>query len=106
MRPSSLHFFPLALPFVVAAFVLIALAFALIQVGVLEYAYDPWSGKARPCFSRRSIRAERQPGNARRESQNEKAGISYPCGKTHPGRAAKLARRIVAMRDTTDRVQG
>jgi hypothetical protein len=31
---------------------------------------------------------------------------AYPCGKTHPGRAAKLARRIVAMRDTTDRVQG
>jgi uncharacterized membrane protein len=40
MRPSSLHFFPLALPFVVAAFVLIALAFALIEIGVLEYAYE------------------------------------------------------------------
>ena len=40
MRPSSLHFFPLAFPFVVAAFVLIALAFALIQIGVLEYAYE------------------------------------------------------------------
>ena len=40
MRPSSLHFFPLALPFVLAAFVLIVLAFGLIQIGILEYAYE------------------------------------------------------------------
>jgi uncharacterized membrane protein len=40
MMRSSLHFFPLAFPFVVAAFVLIVLAFALIQIGVLEYAYE------------------------------------------------------------------
>ena len=39
-RASSLHSFPLAFPFVVAAFVLIALAFASIQIGVLEYAYE------------------------------------------------------------------
>ncbi len=40
MRPSSLHFFPLALPFLVALFVLVLLAFSLIQIGVLEYAYE------------------------------------------------------------------
>lgn len=40
MRPSSLHFFPLAFPFLVAAALIIALAFALIQIGVLEYAYE------------------------------------------------------------------
>jgi uncharacterized membrane protein len=40
MRPSSLHFFPLALPFLVAAALVIAVAFALIQIGVLEYAYE------------------------------------------------------------------
>jgi uncharacterized membrane protein len=37
---SGLHFFPLALPFLVALFVLVVLAFTLIQIGVLEYAYE------------------------------------------------------------------
>ncbi len=40
MRPSSLHFFPIALPFVIAAFLIISLAFALIQIGALKYAYE------------------------------------------------------------------
>ena len=40
MRASSMHFFPLALPFIIAAFLIIVLAFSLIQIGVLEYAYE------------------------------------------------------------------
>jgi len=39
MQPSGLHFFPLALPFVLGLFLLIGLLIALIEVGVLEYAY-------------------------------------------------------------------
>jgi uncharacterized membrane protein len=39
MRPSDLHFFPLALPFVLGLFLLIGLLIALIEVGILEYAY-------------------------------------------------------------------
>ena len=39
MRPSDLHFFPLALPFVLGLFLLVGLLIALIEVGLLEYAY-------------------------------------------------------------------
>jgi uncharacterized membrane protein len=39
MHPSNLHFFPLALPFVLGLFLLIGLLLALIEVGVLKYAY-------------------------------------------------------------------
>jgi uncharacterized membrane protein len=39
MRPSDLHFFPLALPFVLGLFLLLGLLIALIEVGLLEYAY-------------------------------------------------------------------
>ena len=39
MHPSNLHFFPLALPFVLGLFLLIGLLLALIEVGVLQYAY-------------------------------------------------------------------
>ena len=39
MRPSSLHFFPLAFPFIFLFFVLISIAVAAIEVGLLEYAY-------------------------------------------------------------------
>jgi len=39
MRPSDLHFFPLALPFVLGLFLLVGLLIALIEVGILEYAY-------------------------------------------------------------------
>ena len=39
MRPSALHFFPLALPFVLGLFLLLGLLIALIEVGLLEYAY-------------------------------------------------------------------
>ena len=39
MRPSDLHFFPLAWPFVLGLLLLMGLLFALIEVGILEYAY-------------------------------------------------------------------
>ena len=39
MHPSNLHFFPLALPFVLGLFLLIGLLIGLIEVGVLKYAY-------------------------------------------------------------------
>ena len=39
MHPSDLHFFPLALPFVLGLFLLIGLLIALIEVGILKYAY-------------------------------------------------------------------
>jgi uncharacterized membrane protein len=40
MRPSSPHFFPLALPFLVGLVVLVALVIAFLEVGVLGYAYE------------------------------------------------------------------
>jgi uncharacterized membrane protein len=39
MRPSSIHFFPLARPFLFGLFLLLAVAMALVEVGVLRYAY-------------------------------------------------------------------
>jgi uncharacterized membrane protein len=39
MRSSGLHFFPLALPFLVAFFFLLALLVTAIEIGILEYAY-------------------------------------------------------------------
>ena len=39
MRPSDLHFFPLAWPFVLGLLLLMGLLIALIEVGILEYAY-------------------------------------------------------------------
>src|SRR5438093_2430504 len=40
MRPSSPHFFPLALPFVLGFFLLLAFLVGLLEVGVLGYAYE------------------------------------------------------------------
>jgi uncharacterized membrane protein len=40
MRPSPLHFFPLAWPFVLALLVLAVVVVVLIEIGVLEYAYE------------------------------------------------------------------
>lgn len=40
MRPSSPHFFPLALPFAILFFLLIALLITMIEIGVLRYAYE------------------------------------------------------------------
>ena len=39
MHPSNLHFFPLALPFVLGLFLLLGVLIALLEVGILEYAY-------------------------------------------------------------------
>ncbi len=40
MYPSRFHFFPLALPFVLGLFLLIVLLVAVIEVGILGYAYE------------------------------------------------------------------
>lgn len=40
MRPSSFHFFPLAFPFLLAFFLLVGLLIALIEIGLLQYAYE------------------------------------------------------------------
>lgn len=40
MRFSSLHFFPLALPFIIAFFFLIVFLITLIEIGILRYAYE------------------------------------------------------------------
>jgi uncharacterized membrane protein len=40
MPPSSLHFFPLALPFLLALFLLVLLVIAVVEIGLLEYAYE------------------------------------------------------------------
>lgn len=40
MRPSSMHYFPLAWPFILALFVLFIIAVALIELGILKYAYE------------------------------------------------------------------
>ena len=39
MQSSDLHFFPLALPFVLGLFLLMGLLMTLIEVGILKYAY-------------------------------------------------------------------
>jgi uncharacterized membrane protein len=40
MRPSSMHYFPLAWPFLLALFVLFFVVVALIELGLLKYAYE------------------------------------------------------------------
>src|SRR2546422_437155 len=40
MYPSRFHFFPLALPFVLALFLLVVFLVAFIEVGILGYAYE------------------------------------------------------------------
>ena len=40
MRPSGLHFFPLALPFILAPFLLIGLMITMFEIGILGYAYE------------------------------------------------------------------
>ena len=40
MTRTSPHFFPLAQPFVLAFFALVALVIALLEVGVIGYAYE------------------------------------------------------------------
>jgi uncharacterized membrane protein len=40
MQPSSMHYFPLAWPFILALFVLFVIVLALVELGVLKYAYE------------------------------------------------------------------
>ena len=40
MRSSSPHFFPATLPFLLGFLVLVALVFALLQIGMITYAYE------------------------------------------------------------------
>jgi uncharacterized membrane protein len=51
MRFSPFHFFPLALPFVLALFFLVGLVIALVEVGVLQYAYEKVGVSRRYVFS-------------------------------------------------------
>lgn len=40
MRPSGMHYFPLAWPFLLALFVLFVIVVALIELDILQYAYE------------------------------------------------------------------
>lgn len=40
MRPSSMHYFPLAWPFILALFLLFLAVAALVEIGILKYAYE------------------------------------------------------------------
>lgn len=40
MQPSSMHYFPLAWPFILALALLFLLVVALVEVGILKYAYE------------------------------------------------------------------
>ena len=51
MLSSSLHFFPLALPFVFAFFLLVVALIALIEIGLLRYAYEKMGIDRRYVFS-------------------------------------------------------
>ncbi|MFN3477593.1 MAG: DUF1614 domain-containing protein [Candidatus Methylomirabilales bacterium] len=51
MRPSSFHFFPLALPFFFAFFFLVGLVIALIEIGILSYAYEKMGVNQRYVFT-------------------------------------------------------
>jgi uncharacterized membrane protein len=51
MRPSSPHFIPLALPFFLALLALAALVFALVEIGILRYAYEKMGVNRRYVFT-------------------------------------------------------
>lgn len=51
MRPSSPHFFPLALPFALILFLLVALLITMIEIGVLRYAYEKMGINRRYVFT-------------------------------------------------------
>jgi uncharacterized membrane protein len=40
MRPSGMHYFPLAWPFLLGLFVLLGILVALVEMGILRYAYE------------------------------------------------------------------
>lgn len=51
MRPSSLYFFPLTLPFVLVFFLLVALVITMIEIGILGYAYEKMGINRRYIFT-------------------------------------------------------
>ncbi len=51
MRPSGLHFFPLALPFILALFLLIGLMITMFEIGILRYAYEKMGVNRRYVFT-------------------------------------------------------
>jgi hypothetical protein len=51
MRSSPLHYFPLALPLFLLLFLLVVFLIALIQIGILEYAYEKIGIRRRYVFS-------------------------------------------------------
>ena len=51
MRPSGMHFFPLALPFVLALFLLIGLMITMFEIGILRYAYEKMGVNRRYVFA-------------------------------------------------------
>lgn len=51
MRPSSLYFFPFALPFVIIFFLLVALVITMIEIGILGYAYEKMGINRRYAFT-------------------------------------------------------
>ncbi len=51
MRPTSFHFFPLALPFLLALFLLVGLLIASIEIGLLRYAYEKMGVDRRYVFT-------------------------------------------------------
>jgi len=40
MQPSSMHYFPLAWPFILALFVILTVVVALVELGILKYVYE------------------------------------------------------------------
>lgn len=51
MLPASLHYFPLALPFVLVFFALIALLITMIEIGLLGFAYEKMGISRRYVFT-------------------------------------------------------
>lgn len=51
MRPSSLYFFPLTLPFVLVFLLLVALVITMIEIGILGYAYEKMGINRRYIFT-------------------------------------------------------
>jgi uncharacterized membrane protein len=51
MRASSFNFFPLALPFFLALVALVAVVITMIEIGVLEYAYEKMGVSRRYVFA-------------------------------------------------------
>ncbi len=51
MQPSGLHFFPLTLPFVLLFFLLVSTLIVVVEIGLLEYAYEKMGINRRYIFT-------------------------------------------------------